>query len=57
MEPTLPLAEAGLDCTIRGQTFQHSYTLRRRQLYVHGVIHHTGPAFNPARDAADGRPI
>lgn len=57
MENHLPLAEAGLDCPTCGLTFKHLYTLRRHELYAHGVLPATCPSFDIAQDAADGLPI
>ena len=54
---SLPLAEAGLDCPECGQTFRHLYTLRRHELYTHGIDPTAGPELDIARDAVDGRPL
>ena len=54
---TLPLAEAGLDCNTCGQTFRHLYTLRRDEMYTHGIIHVTGPPLDIARDSVDGQTL
>ena len=54
---SLPLAEAGLDCPECGQTFRHLYTLRRHELYTHGIVPTAGPELDIARDAVDGRPF
>ena len=56
LQPKLPLAEAGLDCHQCGQTFQFLYTLRRHELFVHGILHGAGPALDIARDAVEGKP-
>lgn len=53
---TLPLAEAGLDCHTCAQSFRHLCTLRRHEMYTHGIVHAGGPQLDIARDAVDGRP-
>ena len=53
LAPSLPLAEAGLDCQMCGITFRHLYTLCRHELHTHGIV----PPAGPTIDAVNGKPV
>ena len=57
LAPSLPLAEAGLDCTRCGLTFRHLYTLRRHEMHSHGIVPPAGPTLDIARDSINGKPV
>ena len=57
LAPSLPLAEAGLDCPRCGLTFRHLYTLRRHEMHSHGIVPTAGPTLDIARDSIHGKPV
>ena len=57
LAPSLPLAEAGLECSRCGLTFRHLYTLRRHEMHSHGIVPTAGPTLDIARDSVNGKPV